>query len=410
MAEEQGGSRQSRPWWRWVLPVVIVALVGAIGAYWYYGGRESTDNAQIDGHITPVASRVGGTVLRVLVADNQRVESGTTLVELDPADRQIAVDRAAAELADAEAAARAAEVGVPMSATTTASDVQTAGAMLDQARGGVAAAEGEVTAARGRVEAAEGRLREKEAEATKTARDVERLKGLVEKDEISRQQFDTATSAAEAARAAADVARSDIHAATTAVGVAESRLRQSRAGLIQAQAGVGAARTAPQQVTITRANAQAATARVERARAALAEAKLNLRYTTVKAPTSGIVSRRTVEPGQVVQQGQPLMALVNLDDLWVTANFKETQLDSIRVGQPVSISVDALGGQKFAGRVESIAGATGARFSLLPPENASGNFVKVVQRVPLKIALDKGQDPDHRLRPGMSVAPTVFVR
>jgi membrane fusion protein (multidrug efflux system) len=244
----------------------------------------------------------------------------------------------------------------------------------------------------------------------KTTRDVERLKGLVAKDEIPQMQFDTAVAQADAARAAADAAKSDVAAAQTAVSVAEHRASQARGAAAQAHANLATAKTAPQQLQITQARAVAAEARVKQAQAALAQAELNLEYTTIKAPTDGIVSRKTVEVGQVLQVGQPIMALVALEQVWVTANFKETQLELIRVGQRAVVEVDALGGKEFNGHVDSIAAATGAKFSLLPPENATGNYVKVVQRVPVKIVFEAGQDPNQLLRPGMSVTPTVFVR
>jgi membrane fusion protein, multidrug efflux system len=187
-------------------------------------------------------------------------------------------------------------------------------------------------------------------------------------------------------------------------------VREASKGVETAGAGLQRARTGPEQVRIARAQAEEASARVSRARATLEQALLNHQYTELKAPVTGVVSHRSAEVGQVVQPGQPLLALVPLEDIWVTANFKETQLQQIRPGQPASISVDAYGGRKYRGRVDSIAAATGARFSLLPPENATGNFVKVVQRVPVKIVFEKDQDAEHLLRPGLSVTPTVFVR
>ncbi len=191
------------------------------------------------------------------------------------------------------------------------------------------------------------------------------------------------------------------------VSVARSRLGQQQANLAKAQADVQAADTAPQQVAASRARVQSLQANVLRKQADLDQAQLNLDYTVVKAPVSGTVSRRSVETGEIVQAGQPLMAVVPLNEVWVIANFKESQLENMHPGQPAEIEVDAYGGRKYKGRVQSISAATGARFSLLPPENATGNYVKVVQRVPVKIVFDEGQDPDHLLRPGMSVVPTV---
>jgi membrane fusion protein (multidrug efflux system) len=226
---------------------------------------------------------------------------------------------------------------------------------------------------------------------------------------VSQQQYDAAVATADAQSAAVDTARAQIAEAEAGIRMAESRLSAAQASEQQARANLRNAQTGPEQVTATRARASSAQARVEQAKATLAQAELNLQYTVIKAPARGVVSRKSVNPGQVVQSGQPLMALVQTDDVWITANFKETQLDEMHPGQRVVVSVDAYGGRRFQGKVDSIAAATGARFSLLPPENATGNFVKVVQRVPVKIVLDQGQDPEHLLRPGMSVTPTVYT-
>ena len=239
---------------------------------------------------------------------------------------------------------------------------------------------------------------------------MERLRGLLAKDEVSQQQFDAAAAAADASKAAADSAASQVTEAEAGIRVAESRLIQARGGQQQAEAGLRTAQTAPEQMVATRARAESARARVKQTQAALAQAELNLQYTTVKAPQRGVVSRKAVEMGQVIQPGQPLMALIPLENVWITANFKETQLTNMRPGQSATIRVDAYGSKEFKGHIDSIAAATGARFSLLPPENATGNFVKVVQRVPVKIVLEEGQDPEHLLRPGMSVVPTVYTK
>jgi len=395
---------------RLLIGVVLVMLIAAGAWVWATAGRVSTDDAQVDARVTQIASRVPGTVARVAVADNQLVEAGTVLIELDPRDYQVAVDKARAELADAKAAAVAAQSSVPITSTTAASNVTSALGGVAQAQSGVTAAEKEVEAARARLVTAQARLREAEANAARAARDVERLRGLLAKDEISQQQFDTTSAGAEALKAGVDSARSQIAEAEAGIRVAESKLAQVRAGEQQAHAELRTAQTGPSEITATRARASSAEARVEQARANLAQAELNLQYAAVKAPARGIVSKKGVNTGQVIQSGQPLLALVQIDDVWVTANFKETQLKDMRPGQRATIGVDAFGGREFKGKVDSLAGATGARFSLLPPENATGNFVKVVQRVPVKIVLDAGQDPDRRLRPGMSVTPTVYVR
>jgi membrane fusion protein (multidrug efflux system) len=414
MTEQQvrtANSTHRRKRWPLAAAAGVAAMTAVTALFWYYSGRESTDDAQIDGHITQIGAKVGGTVVRIEAIDNQQVEAGALLVEIDPREYQVALDRASAELTDAEAAAQAAETGVPITTTTTASDVTSATGTLEQARAGLAAAEAEIQAAKARLVSIRARLREKQADATKAARDVERLKMLIAKDQISRQQYDAAVAATDAANAVVEGARSDITAAETAVNVTERRADQARATLAQAQATVRAAETAPEQVKVTRAQASAAAAKVMQAKAALAQAHLNLEHTTIKAPATGVVSKRSVEVGQVVQPGQPLLALVTLGDVWVTANFKETQIQSIRPGQRAVISVDAFGGRTFEGHVDSLAPATGARFSLLPPENAAGNFVKVVQRVAVKIVIEKGQDPQQLLlRPGLSVTPTVYTR
>jgi membrane fusion protein, multidrug efflux system len=395
---------------RWLVGAAIglAAVVGLV--MWHYSGRVSTDDAQIDGHITQVSTQVGGTIVTLHIKENQHVEAGAVLAEIDPRDYQVAVDRARADLADAQANLAAAKTGIPISAVSTSSGVRNASGGVEQAQAGVALAERQVEGARAELTAAQARLREKEATAAKTARDVERLKALVAKDEIAQQQYDATVWQADAARASLDAARSDVAAAQAAIGVAEHRVQQARGAATQAQAALQDSKTAPEQVQVTKARADMAEARVQQAAGALAQAQLNLERTTIRAPTAGTISRKSIESGQVVQPGQPLLAIVSDAEVWVTANFKETQLKEMRVGQSASIDVDALGGREFRGRVESIAAATGAKFSLLPPENATGNYVKVVQRVPVKIVLEPGQDPERRLRPGMSVQPTVFLK
>jgi membrane fusion protein, multidrug efflux system len=397
---------------RWRIGGIVVAVLAMIGiVFWLRSrGRESTDDAQVDGRITQIAARVGGPVIKVAIDNNNHVKAGDLLVQIDPRDYQVAVDRAKAELADAQANAAAARTGVPIARVETGAGVVTATGSVAQAQAGVAGAEREVQVAQANLVAAQAHQREREATAVKAAKDVDRLRPLVEKDEIPRQQFDAAVAAADAARAAADAAKSDITAAEGAITVAQQRVAQAQGTAEQARAGLQTARTAPQQLQVTQAHAASADARVQQEQAALAQAELNLQYTTVTAPTEGVVSRKSVEIGQVVQGGQPLLALVNLTDTWITANFKETQLTNMRPGQRAEVSVDALGGRTFRGHVDSIAAATGAKFSLLPPENATGNFVKVVQRIPVKIVIEAGEDPEHLLRPGMSVTPTVFVR
>ena len=390
--------------------VVIIAIVAIGGWLFATSGRESTDDAQIDAHVTPVAARVGGTVKAVAVAENQEVEAGAVLVEIDRRDFELELERRRAELADAEAAAVAARVGVPITSTTATSQVSSARGGVEQADVTIREAEQAIDAAKARLTTAQARLREAQTTANRTARDVERFKPLLAKDEIPQQQFDAAVAAADQASAALDSARAQVIEAELAVRVAENRLIQARVGRQTAAAQLSTAQTAPDQIAASKARADAADARVRQAQAIVQQAELNLEYATVKAVAKGVVSKKSVEPGQIVQPGQPLMALIPLERVWITANFKETQLQHMRVGQRVVVEVDAYGGREFTGRVESLAPATGARFSLLPPDNATGNYVKIVQRVPVRIALDAGQDPEHPLRPGMSVVPTVYTR
>ncbi len=367
---------------RVVIPAGAVVVAVAALSFWLYSRtRESTDDAQIEGNIVPISARVGGTVAEVLVDDNQAVEAGTVLVRIDPADYEVAVRRAEAELADAKAAAAAASTAVPITETDTAS-------RLANARAAVVAARKEVDAAR-------ARLAEAKANHTRAASDLTRYRQLVEKDEISRQQFDAAVATETAGRSSVEAAEAGLAAAESHVTPAEAELR--------------AAGTADEQVRAARARAEAAQATASKNQAALDQARLNLGYAVIKAPVAGIVSRKSVQPGQVVQAGQPLLALVPLDRIWVVANYKESQLRRMRPGQEATVYVDAYA-RTYKGHVDSIGGATAAKFSLLPPENATGNYVKVVQRVPVKIVLEKDQDPEHLLRPGMSVVPTVRVR
>ncbi|HEY2392863.1 MAG TPA: HlyD family secretion protein [Candidatus Angelobacter sp.] len=376
------GYFRAHPMAIWVIAaVVILLLVGGIFVWHYYSVRESTDDAQIDGHINPISPRVTGTVLRVLHDDNEVVQAGTLLVEMDPKDYQVAVDRAHADLANAQANATAANVGVPITETTTSNQL-------------VAANAGVTTAGRD-IESAKAKLNDAQAMYAKTSADLKRMEMLIAKDEISHQQYDAAVAANNSAKA-------NVDAATAGIASAESRAAQ-------AQAQAEAAHTVPEQLKVTKARAGAASAEVQRYVSALAQAELNLQYTKIYAPVTGVLSKRSVEPGQVVQAGQPLFSIVNLDDIWATANFKETQLKGMQVGQKATIKVDAYG-KNFNGTVESLGGATGARFSLLPPENATGNYVKVVQRIPVRIRFDPNQDPNHQLRPGMSVEPTVFIK
>ncbi|MFI5179081.1 MAG: efflux RND transporter periplasmic adaptor subunit [Vicinamibacterales bacterium] len=395
----------------WVLAglVVLVAAGGYI-TWRSLSPRESTDDAQVAGHVSPVAARVNGPVIAIRVQDNQAVKAGDVLVDIDPRDYELAVQKAEADLAAAQAAARAAQTGVPITSTTSTSELKAAETGTANAAAMLKAAEREVDASRAKVEAAKARREEALANATRAAQDLSRLKTLVDKDEISKQMYDAAVATDASARAAVANADASIAEAEANYQGAEARRVQATGALTQAQDQATVAGTAPQQIALTKARAVNADAQVQQAEATLAQATLNLERTAVRAPANGVISRRAVEVGQVVQAGQPLLAVTSLSDVWVVANFKETQLHAMRAGQPAEVSVDAYGGRRYHGKVDSIAAATGATFSLLPPDNATGNFVKVVQRVPVKIVLDPGQDTADVLRPGMSVTATVFAR
>ena len=373
----------------------IVVLVAGFFLWRYLGSYESTDDAQIDGHLNAISTRVSGHVVKLLVNDNQYVEAGTPIVEIDPRDYEVAVARAKAAYQDALATAESMQVNVPITTTNTGSQLSAAQAEVEGTRAGVAMS-------RQQLEASRAELEQAIANDIKAQNDVGRYKQLVDKQEISHQQYDQAVAAARSSAAGVAAARASVSAA-------EQQVAQSQARREQMDANLRAAQTAPQQNAQMRSRAQAAQAQAQQKKAELEQALLNLQYTRLVAPVNGIVSNRTVEVGQNVQIGQELMKIINLDDIWVTANFKESQLRLMRPGQRATISVDAYG-KKYNGHVQSIAGASGALFSLLPPENATGNYVKVVQRIPVKITFDPGETKEHILRPGMSVEPEVWVR
>ncbi len=383
---------------RFLIIGVIALLVVGAGLFWWHSAYyESTDDAQVNGHLVQISSRIAGQVIKVNVDENQAVDAGTVLAEIDPKDFQVAVQQAEATLQSSEASYEAAKVNVPLTGINTGNTLFSAGADVHGTQAQIAQAERQLDAAKARVV-------EAQANATKSQADLDRYRPLVEKDVISKQQFDAAVAAADANKAALVEAQANVTAAEDAVRVARDRLSQSQAQLKTAQ-------TAPQQIAIQRARADQAAALVAQSQAQLDQAKLNLSYTKIVAPQAGIVTRKSVEVGQNVSVGQNLMTLVSLDDVWITANFKETQLQHMRAGQAVVIEVDAYGGRKFDGKITQIGGATGSVLSLFPPENATGNYVKVVQRVPVRIDLtDPKQNADHLLRPGLSVEPRVRVR
>ncbi len=332
--------------------------------------------------------------------DGQLVHKGDVLLQIDPTDYQVALERARADYEDSQAQAQAAALGVPISSVGSVSQIRSASADLSSANAGVLASQKQV-------EAAQAQVIQAEADAKKLNDDVERYRQLLTKKEISQQQFDTAWAAATAANATVTARQADVLAAQAQVRQAESKIEQAQAELRSAQ-------ISPKQVAATQAKSKSADAQTLRYKAALDQAQLNLGYTTVVAPVDGIVGKRSVQVGTNVSIGQDLMAVVPLREIWVTANFKETQLEHMQPGQIVKVKVDTYGGRKWDAHVTSIGGATGAKYSLLPPENATGNYVKVVQRIPVRIDFDGSEKPDFNkdglLRPGMSVEPDVKVR
>jgi len=374
---------------------VIVLIVVGFFLWRYFTSYESTDDAQVDGHLNSISPRVAGHVVKLLVTDNQYVDAGTPLVQIDPRDYQVAVERARADYNDALAQAEAARTNVPITSVSTGSQVSGAQADVEGARAGV-------SAARQQSDAAKAQLQQAIANDIKAQNDLGRYKQLVDKQEISHQQYDQVVAAAKASAASVDASRA-------AAAAAEQQIAQAQSKLAAAESNLRSANTGPQQVATMESRARAAEAQAMRARAQLEQARLNLQYTTIVAPVNGVVTNRTVEVGHNVQSGQELMRIINLDDIWVTANFKETQLKTMKVGQAVTIHAD-MNDRDYKGHVQSVAGASGSITSLLPPENATGNYVKIVQRIPVKIVLLPGENARHLLVPGMSVVPTIALR
>lgn len=389
----------SRSRWKALLVVLVVGAVLAAGGvlYWNYAATYvSTDDAQVGAHLNGISARIAGTVTGIHADENQFVKAGQLVAELDPSDYQVALDEARAEMSQKQAEVRVQDPSVPIIENTNETGILAAEADVANAEAAVALAERDYAAT-------QARLREAEANATKAQADVDRYKALVDKDEVPRQVYDQAVASANGLAAAVDSARATAEAAQKAVEQKSAQRTETATRLMEAQMN------APHEVAIRRANVAAKQADAQVAQTRVNLAQLNLSYTKIDAPVSGVVSKRNVEIGNHVQPGQQLFLIAQIDDLWVTANFKETQLRRIRPNQKVTISVDAFG-QKFHGYVESMPAATGTVTSLLPPENASGNYVKVVQRLPVRIRFDNNQAGLDRLRPGMSVEPTVWIR
>lgn len=421
-----------------VLPILLVG--GAVGVSLYYlhaRSHKSTDDAFIAGHITFISPRVAGHVMRVHVDDNQLVREGDLLVELDPGDRQVALDAARAAHQVAVARAEAARIGVELSRVSSYAGLDEARAALKLAEAGAEAARTGVTVAQARLDEAKaqvdaGRAAAEEARAQAVAAevaverdraDLQRYEEMLKSNTVSQQTLDHAAAAArqseanlQAMRKREAAAQAQVVQAEAAVAVAAgnlaqagSHLAEAEATIAQARARLAAAESAPQQVALAESQARVAQAQQAQAAADMAQVELTLSYTKVSAPTAGRVTRKSVELGAFVQVGQALLTLVP-DDLWVVANFKETDLAPIQAGQPVDVFVDAYPGKVFKAHVDSAQAGSGAAFSLLPPENATGYYIKVVQRVPVKIVFEEPPElTRYHLGPGMSVVPVVHV-
>lgn len=394
-----------------VLALIVVAVIVTIPVLAYYSVRESTDDAQIDGHVIPISPRIAGNVLAVMINDNQPVKAGESLVKLDPADFQVAFTQAQAQLSGSEAETTESQENLPITSINTTSQVSTATTQEQQANAGIEVAQQGINASRAKLSSSNSSLAEAQANYIRAQKDLARYKNLVDKDEISKQDFDAAVATAEASAARVESARADALEAQHNLDQAVAQLDQAKARLATAVVQRRQSeQTRKNQVAVVRARIKQSLATSQQRVADLQQAKLNLDYTIIKAPVDGIVSRKSAEPGMQITAGQQLMAIVPLDDIWVTANFKETQLRKMHIGQKVEIEVDTYGSsRKYMGHVDSIAAASGAKFNLLPPENATGNYVKVVQRVPVKIVFEPGENRDHLLIPGMSVTPTVLL-
>jgi membrane fusion protein, multidrug efflux system len=383
---------------RWLAILAMLGVAAGVAALWLQSrGFETTDDAQVDGHFDSVSSRISGTVSYVnpKAENNQFVEAGTLLVELDPRDYEAELDHANADLDTRKAEAVSAQVTVPIVDASAFNRLRASEAAAQQALASVDESEANLAAA-------QHRLQQDRAASERAERDRVRYEALVEKHEISRSEYDSRQTEAVSS---AQLVEADL----AAIESSQHRIAEAQSLVAQRRAEVEAARTAPEQLADAKAKTQTANGHLEQAAAEVRTARLNLSYTKIYAPVSGVVGRKTVEPGHRLQPGQALMILVPLDDIWITANFKETQLKGMKTGEPVRIHVDTLD-RDLNGYIENMPGAAGPLFSLFPPENATGNYVKVVQRFPVRIRVNPNEDPQHLLRPGMSVEPRVKVR
>lgn len=390
--------------------VAIIIIVCGILLWLHYRNRVSTDDAQVDGHIIPISSQVPGSVLKILVNDNQAVKKGQLLVQLDPRDYQAKLDDAKAKLAVAQSHVLSANVNVPLTSATTRSDTTGAEAGVAAAQSAYEQAQLALQqASTSQLAYAQANAQKQEAASQKAQSDLARMTPLAAKSEISQQQYDAYVAAATEAKEELAAARQALDLAKQTIPVRQAQVDSAKADLEKARANLQAAQANQRQVKMSVANAASARAAVQQAEAQVETAQLNLGYTNIVAPEDGVVTNKTVQIGQILSPGQGLMVIVPLAHIWVTANYKETQLAKVRPGDRAEVHVDMYG-KTFTGHVDSIAGATGSRLSLLPPENATGNYVKVVERIPVKIDLDPIPPSEAILRPGMNVEATIITK
>jgi membrane fusion protein (multidrug efflux system) len=414
-SDETAAAAPGRPWYRRPVPASLVGAVAlaviVVGVRFVHHAltHESTDDAFLEAHVVQISPKVGGNIVRLPIDDNQLVKAGALLVEIDPRDYAARVAQARAAVDAAVARARSAELTVGLTNTTSGADVQTASSNVTLSRSAVQTARAALTVADSRVREARARVVAAETEVTRSDADYKRAASLVKSNAVSRQDYDNALAAWQRANAQLDEARAAENAANDSLHAAQSQVAESEAKVGASLGRLASANSAPQQVAVSRAQVEVLKGEAERARADLLTAELNLSYTKIVAPVDGRITRKSVETGALVEPGQTLFTLVPTN-VWVIANFKETQLRYMKPGQPATIRVDAYPDKRFVGHVDSIQAGSGARFSLLPPENATGNYVKVVQRVPVKIIIDSPPDREHVLGPGMSVVPEVKVR
>ncbi|HEY6342752.1 MAG TPA: HlyD family secretion protein [Bryobacteraceae bacterium] len=402
--------RRRRKGRRYVVIFLIVAVL-AVGGYYlwrYFSTYEDTDDAQIDGHVNPISARITGHLVDVLVNDAQHVKAGEVLARIDPRDYEVALEQAEADLHNYEASLGNSRLQVPITTRDTGSQLKSANASKASAEAALESAQQQLKASQDALETAQYQVTQAEATHKTDTDNVGRYKLLVDKNEIARQIYDTTVDQAAADQATVEARKAAVRQAEQNVRVQQAAIQQAQQQIVTAEASIEAALTGPEQVSAREAQAKSAAAQVEQRKAAVDQAKLNLSYCTIVSPVTGIVGKKTTEVGQNVSPGQQLMAVVPLDDIWVTANFKETQLQHMRAGQRVTFTVDAYD-RVYKARVTGIGGASGSRFSILPPENATGNYVKVVQRIPVRIDLDPGENADQLLRVGMSVEPKVYL-